>query len=115
MRLAEKWSSLESSELIKMYGFTLSAPHTLVIESTKLGPLDEFLQLKTPKLGVVSIIGLIDTAYSLTRALYYLQENNIIHGRIRCSSLHVIRFEEPNMLVVRLGDPGLHKTYTKNE
>lgn len=112
MRLAEKWSSLESPELIKMYGFTLSSPHTLVIESTKLGPLGEFLQ-KQPK--PLSIVSLIDTAYSLARALHYLQENNIIHGRIRCSSLQVIRYEHPNMLLARLGDPGFQKSYSNVE
>lgn len=113
MRLAHKWSSLVSPELIKMYGFTLSSPHTLVIESTKLGPLDEFLQ-KQPK-HTVSIVSLIDTAYSLARALHYLQENGITHGRIRCSSLQVIRFEPPNLLTARLGDIGLKKPYSNNE
>lgn len=113
MTLAEKWSNLSSSELIKMYGFTLSSPHTLVIESTKLGSLDDFLQ--KPVGQSISIVGLIDAAYSLARALHYLQENNIIHGRLRCSSLFVIRYEVPNMLLVRLGDPGFQKTYTKNE
>lgn len=110
--MGQKWSSLDSPELIKMYGFTLF-PHTLVIESTKLGPLDEFLQ-KQPE-HAVSIVSLIDTAYSLARALHYLQENNITHGRIRCSSLQVIRFEPPNMLLARLGDPGFQKSYSNNE
>lgn len=113
MGLAEKWSNLFSAELIKMYGLTLSAPHTLVIESTKLGSLDEFLQ--RPIGQSISMVGLIDAAYSLARALHYLQENNIIHGRIRCASVYVIRYEVPNMLLVRLGDPGFQKTYTQNE
>lgn len=69
MRLADKWSCLYSPELIKMYGFTLSMPHTLVIESTKLGPLDVFL--RTSK-QTISVLCLIDAAYSLARALYYL-------------------------------------------
>lgn len=113
MYLAEKWSALESPELIKMYGCTFSWPQTLVIESTKLGSLDEFLQ-KQPK-HTVSTVALIDTAYSLARALHYLQENNIIHGRIRCMSLQVIRFEPPNMLLARLGDPGFQQSYTNQE
>lgn len=113
MRLAEKWSGLFSPELIKMYGFTLSAPHTLVIESTKLGSLDQFLQ-RQPNHSV-SVVSLIDASFSLARALHYLQENNIIHGRIRCASLQVIRYEAPNMLLVRLGDPGFQRTYSRNE
>lgn len=113
MCLAEKWSNLFSSELIKMFGFTLSPPHTLVIESTKLGSLDVFLH--RPVGQSISIVGLIDATYSLARALHYLQENNVIHGRIRCASLYVIRYEVPNMLLVRLGDSGFQKTYTTNE
>lgn len=96
-----------------MYGFTLSTPYTLVIESTKLGSLDEFLQ--KPFGQSISIVGLIDVAYSLARALHYLLENNIVHGRIRCSSLFVIRYKAPDMLLVRLGDPGFQKAYTENE
>lgn len=111
--MAAKWSSLESPELIKMYGFTFSSPHTIVIESTKLGPLDEFLQRQSKH--AVSMAALIDTAYSLARALHYLQENNIIHGRIRCASLQVVRFEQPNMLSARLGDPGFQQSYSNNE
>lgn len=113
MRLAEKWSNLFSPELIKMYGFTLSSPYTLVIESTKLGSLDDFLQ--KPVGQSISVVGLIDAAYSLARALHYLHENNIIHGRIRCASLFVVRYEAPNMLLIRLGDPGFQKSYSKNE
>lgn len=114
MRLAEKWSNLFSPELIKMYGFTLSAPNIcVVIESIKLGPLDEFLRADTKH--NVSVVSLIDAAYSLARALHYLQEKNIVHGRIRAASLHVIRYEAPNLLLVRLGDPGFQKTYSKNE
>lgn len=113
MGLAEKWSQLLSSELIKMYGFTLSSPHTLVIESTKLGSLDGFLH--KPVGQSISIAGLIDATHSLARALHYLQEKNFIHGRIRCASIYVIRYEVPNMLLVRLGDSGFQNTYTKNE
>lgn len=113
MRLAEKWSGLNSPELIKMYGFTLSAPHTLVIESTKFGPFDEFLRSHSKH--SISVVALIESAYSLARALHYLQENNIIHGRIRCSTLQVIRYDLPNMLLVRLGDPGFQHSYSKNE
>lgn len=96
-----------------MYGFTLSAPHTMVIESTRLGPLDEFLQSHSTH--AISMVALIESAYSLARALHYLHEKNIIHGRIRCSTLQVIRFDSPNTLLVRLGDPGFQKTYSKNE
>lgn len=111
MRLAEKWSNLFSPEFIKMYGFTLTSPYTLVLESTRLGSLDEFLQRQHPPMKMVK---LIEVSYTLARALHYLQENNIIHGRIRCASLFVVRYDEQNF-IVRLGDPGFQKSYTNDE
>ncbi len=38
----------------------------------------------------------------------------MIHGKIRCGSLHVVKFDGTS-LVVRLGDPGFHSSYTKAE
>lgn len=111
--LAKNWSRLNSPELIKMYGFTITSPYIYVIESTKLGPLNEFLHKQQKSL--IHPICLIDAAYTLARALHYLQEQKIVHGRIRCQSLHVIRFETPNYLLVRLGDPGFQKSYTNAE
>lgn len=132
MNLAYKWSQLQSTELIKMFGFTLSSPYTMVIESTRLGPLDEFLSHNKS----ISVVCLIDAAFSLARALYFLvsflcssavnskftkilfnnlqQENNTMHGKIRCGSLHVVKFNGTS-LVVRLGDPGFRNSYTKAE
>lgn len=111
MSITEKWSSLSSPELIKFFGFTLTVPHTLVVEFTH-GSLDLLLQ-KFPK--PFDTIQLIDTAYSLAKALQYLQENKIIHGRIRCSTLQVIRYHHPEMLSIRLGDPGLNQEYSDKE
>lgn len=112
LHLTEKWSSLLSPELIKIYGFTLSSPYMLVIESTRLGPLDAFLQSAQKPF---SHLALIDAAYSLARALHYLQENNIVHGRIRCGRLVVIRSEPPDCLMLRLADPGFQEMYTDEE
>lgn len=68
MAVAEKWSVLNSPELIKLYGFTLSSPPTFVIESIKQGPLDEFLRGHND----VNVGCMIDAAHSLARALHYL-------------------------------------------
>lgn len=76
MNLAYKWSQLQSTELIKMYGFTLSSPYTMVIESTRLGPLDEFLS----DTKNISIVCLIDAAFSLARALYFLVSLSLVSG-----------------------------------
>lgn len=112
MYLADKWSGLFAPELVKMYGFTLSAPQTFVIESIKMGPLDVFLRTQQQPLHVGC---LLDAAYSLARALHYLQENEIVHGRIRCSKLQVVKFVSPNLLTVRLGDPGFQREFQQNE
>lgn len=111
MKLAETWSKLFSPEFIKMYGFTLTQPYTLVLESTRLGSLDEFLKRQRPSIEAVK---LIEVSYTLARALHYLQEHNIVHGRIRCASLFVVRHDEQNF-IVRLGDYGIVKTYTNDE
>lgn len=84
------------------------------MESIKLGPLNKFLS-DTSKPSIPNVC-LIDAAYSLARALHYLQEQKIVHGRIRCGLLYVIRFDtRSNSLLVRLGDPGFQKSYTRAE
>lgn len=109
MQLTDKWSQLNSPALVKMYGFSTTSPYSYITESIKRGPLTEFLQ--SAKNSTVSDGCLINAAYTLARALHYLQEQNIVHGRIRCESLYVIDFESPDSLVVRLGDPGFQKSY----
>lgn len=94
-----------------MYGFTLTSPHTLVFESARLGTLDDYLQ--RPHLPL-SKKQLIEASLTLARALHYLHDDNIIHGRIRCASLHVVRHDDQD-LIVRLGDPGLRRSYTDDE
>lgn len=111
--LAENWSRLNSPELIKLFGFTITSPHIYVIESIRQGPLNEFL--RTHEKTEVKPVCLIDAAYTLARALHYLQEQNIVHGRIRCHSLFVVRYEHPEYLLVRLGEPGFQKTYSSFE
>lgn len=111
LKLAHKWATLSSSEIIKLYGITIHQPISMVMESTKFGPLDEFLRAHPN----ISKVCLIDAAYSIARALHYLQENGIIHGKIRCSTVHVVKFISPNLLEVKLGDPGFQKKLTAHE
>lgn len=112
MQLSSEWSQLNSPALIKMYGFSTTSPYLYVIESIKLGPLNEFLRSEKSSMANVC---LLDAAYTLARALHYLQEQNIVHGMIRCKSLYVVHFKSPNQLVVRLGYPGFQKSYTNAE
>jgi Janus kinase 2 len=111
MSLTDKWCKLDSNEIVRIYGITLQQPIAMVIESINMGPLDEFLRVRSrEQLGFVC---LIDAAYALVRALHYLQEHKIVHGRIRCSTLQVAKFEGKTNLVVKLGDPGFARPFTK--
>ncbi|KAG5674979.1 hypothetical protein PVAND_004921 [Polypedilum vanderplanki] len=103
--LADKWSKLDISEIVKLNGIILN-PVALVLEPLKYGPLDIFLRTHEFRRQVVPL-NLVETAYSLARALHYLQEKQIVHGRIKCSSLEVIKFDPGNSFEVKLGDPGL--------
>lgn len=75
MGVAEKWTILNSPELVKLYGFTLSPQPTFVIESLKQGALDEFLR----KHDDINVGCMIDAAHSLARALHYLVSPSSYH------------------------------------
>ncbi|CAB4057073.1 JAK2 [Lepeophtheirus salmonis] len=51
-------------------------------------------------------IELIEAAAGLARALWYLTEQRIVHGNIRCKSVFV-RMREEDSFKVKLGDPGI--------
>lgn len=106
IKLADKWAKLDLSEIVRMHGITLHQPISLVMESIKIGPLDDFLRSPRHKKDV-KLLDLVEISYTLAKALHYLQENQIVHGRIRCSTLQVMHFEPNSQLVVKLGDPGL--------
>ncbi|XP_059614533.1 tyrosine-protein kinase hopscotch [Phlebotomus argentipes] len=107
MHLAHKWSRLNSPNLMKMYGFTLYQPIAMVMESSGLGPLNEYFR----QVAVLPLSCLISIAYSLLRAIIYLQNESIVHNRIRCSSLYVVSQNDTDVYV-RLGDPGFQTTLT---
>lgn len=44
--------------------------------------------------------------------LFLQQENQIVHGRIRCSSLEVTQFAPEREFVVKLADPGIPNDYS---
>ncbi|XP_055594135.1 tyrosine-protein kinase hopscotch [Uranotaenia lowii] len=112
LQLASFWASIDSVDIIKLYGVTLSKPVSMVLESSLEDPLDVFLR----KRKHVSLASLIEVGHSLTRALYYLQENKFVHGRIRCSSMFVTKYDRnEGTLVAKLGDPGLVHQYIYTE
>jgi Janus kinase 2 len=77
LKLADKWVKVDLSEIVKMHGLTLCQPTSLVMESIKVGPLDEFLRNPKHKKDIRTA-DLVETAYSLAKALHYLvRERNI--------------------------------------
>lgn len=104
LQLADFWNSVDSLDIVKLYGVTLYKPVAMVMELSRDDPLDEFLR-RHPK---VTFGSLLAVAHSLARALYYLQEKQLVHGRIRCSSMLVTLYDRrENRLIAKLGDPGL--------
>jgi Janus kinase 2 len=113
MNLADEWCNLNSNEIVRLHGITFKDPISMVMEATNFGPLDEFLRSHT--IEQVDFVCLIDAAHSLVRALHYLQDLKIIHGRIRCSTLQVSNYEGTNTLVVKLGDRGFPRRLTNRD
>lgn len=113
MTLANCWSKMYSPEFLKLYGLTLSTPHTMVMEYSRFGPLNEFLRRsKEP----VSVACLLEAVHGLVRAVVYLQENCVIHKYIRCSNLQLVKYDpKTNTMVAKLADPGFPKTYKQED
>lgn len=71
VKLADKWAKLDLSEIVRMHGITLHKPIALVMESIRVGPLDEFLRHPKHRKDI-KLLDLVETAYSLAKALHYL-------------------------------------------
>ncbi|KAL9880141.1 tyrosine-protein kinase hopscotch [Glossina fuscipes fuscipes] len=113
MNLSNTWSRIYSPYIIKLYGLTLTTPYTMVMEYSKFGPLNEFLQHYKSK---ISLHQLLDVVHGLVRGIVYLQEHGIIHGFIRCSNLHVTKFDPKNQLLeAKIGDHGFPRPYRRDE
>lgn len=71
VKLADKWAKLDLSEIVRMHGITLHQPISLVLESIRFGSLDEFLKNSKNRKDI-KLLDLVETAYSLAKALHYL-------------------------------------------
>ncbi|XP_053673855.1 tyrosine-protein kinase hopscotch [Anopheles nili] len=106
LQIAGQWATIDSIDIIKLYGMTVCKPITMVLEFPRYGRLDEFLRARR---NAVRATSLIEIGHSLARALYYLQKHGIIHGNIRCSSMLVTQYDTDEQRVhAKLGDPGMH-------
>lgn len=71
VKLADWWGKLDLSEIVRMHGLTLHQPIALVLESISHGPLDEFLRSHKDRKSI-NLLNLVETAFSLAKALHYL-------------------------------------------
>ncbi|XP_077554921.1 tyrosine-protein kinase hopscotch [Haemaphysalis longicornis] len=84
-------------------GMVHSGSFGLVCEFLPLGSLDAYLRHHRPQLQPVD---LVEAAKGLARALWYLEEQGCVHGKIRCRNILVSQ-HEANAFYVKLSDPGL--------
>ncbi|XP_050456065.1 tyrosine-protein kinase hopscotch [Cataglyphis hispanica] len=110
LELTDKWGKLRSETLIRLYGITVAPSVGMLFELVKLGPLDEYLRSNSQ---VISGHDMVEASTSLATALWHLEENHIVHGRIRCASVFVHEHTD-NRFTVKLGDPGLF-TYSDTD
>jgi hypothetical protein len=101
LKTVSQWTHLRNDSIVICKGITLNSPLSIVLEYFPIGPLDLFLKKNEPKLKTVD---LIESVSCLARALWFLYENCIVHGHIRCHNLLVSHYS-PNSLKVRLSDP----------
>ncbi|OQR69047.1 tyrosine-protein kinase JAK2-like [Tropilaelaps mercedesae] len=95
-----KW---KSREIVPVLGITIVSPVGLVSEYMPLGSLDMFLMHKGDEL---SIGDLGDASLCLAKAVWYLEESGLVHGKIRCRSAFVAECAQSSFKV-KLGEPGL--------
>ncbi|XP_070150583.1 tyrosine-protein kinase hopscotch [Polyergus mexicanus] len=110
LELADKWGKLRSEALIRLYGITVAPTIGMLLELVKLGPLDEYLRNNSQ---IITGHDMVEAAAGLATALWHLEENHIVHGKIRCAGVFVHEHTD-NRLTVKLGDPGLF-TYTETD
>lgn len=82
VKLADLWAKLDLSEIVRMHGITLHQPISFVMESIRVGAFDEFL--RNPKHRKdVKLLDLVETAYSLAKALHYLVSFDFLSLRLK--------------------------------
>ncbi|KAG1679050.1 Tyrosine-protein kinase JAK2 [Nymphon striatum] len=96
--------------ITSVIGINLTHPVTVFCEYFSIGPLDAFLKSHKP---VLKENNLIDSVVQISKALCYLEEQSLPHGKIRCRNIFVNRFNNKE-LKVKLGLPGMSE-YTREE
>ncbi|GFY60177.1 tyrosine-protein kinase hopscotch [Trichonephila inaurata madagascariensis] len=89
--------------IVSTVGMVLTCPTALVMEWLPLGTLDRYIEENRMNLQEVD---LVEAAYHLARALWYLEEQRVCHGNIRCHNVFVVVHNDGSFKV-KLTDPGL--------
>ncbi|KAG8180450.1 hypothetical protein JTE90_022795 [Oedothorax gibbosus] len=89
--------------IVSTIGMILTNPTSLVMEWLPIGTLDKYLQSQQASLKEVD---LVEAAYHIARALWYLEEQHVCHGNIRCHNILIASHTESSFKV-KLADPGL--------
>ena len=97
---ANEWFNIKSDVIVKFFGLTCS-PLSLILEHVPYGPLDEYLKEHRTKLNTCSLVEISTYA---AKALYYLDEMGLVHGRIRCHQFLVYSHSDTSFKV-KLSDP----------
>lgn len=92
--------AIKSDVIVKLFGIT-SAPFSLLFEYLPIGPLDDFLKENRTKLN---LFHLAEISTYAAKALYYLDEINLVHGRIRCRQF-LVHSHTDSSIKVKLSDP----------
>ncbi|KAI4469186.1 tyrosine-protein kinase hopscotch [Holotrichia oblita] len=109
--IAGQWAFLQSNAVVKLFGVTLSAQISMIAEYVRFGPLDEYLRKNKHKMKEVD---LIEASSNLASALWHLEENGIVHGKIRCRKL-LVNNHDGNNFAVKLTDPGISSGYPPSD
>ena len=94
--LRPDWAFTKHHLFAETIGFIIVGG-ALVQEHFKLGSLDKFLTATR-----VSSIVKLSISFQLSQALIFMQERNIIHGKIRCHNIFV---KQAHPIRIKLGDP----------
>lgn len=96
--------------MVSSVGMVHSGSFGLVCEFLPLGSLDLYLRQHK---GLLQPVDLVEAAKGLARAIWYLEEQGCVHGKIRCRNVLVSQ-HEANAFYVKLSDPGL-LVYTEED
>jgi len=106
LELTDKWRQLRFGRSSQIIWHNSSSDRIgMLLELVKLGPLDKYLRSNSSQ--SIKTVDLVEAGTCLATALWHLEDNHVIHGRIRCEKL-LVHAHTDNSFIVKLADPGLY-------